>query len=76
MLATFHSWSYFYRNGIFLLYLWSLLHNLATCVPRIRAKASHLVLRFMYIFDHDMLADGKSCIVFVSHYSWTEILTH
>jgi hypothetical protein len=38
--------------------------------------APYVVLRFMYIFNHAMLADQKSCIVFASRYTWTVILIH
>jgi len=45
--------------------------NLATCMSCTLATFSHLVVRFLYNFK-----PPKSCIVFVSHCTWAEVLIH
>jgi hypothetical protein len=74
--ATCHGWPYYYGTGTFPWYCtWPLLYTLATCLSQIMAKGTHFLLCFLYIFNHPMLANLRSCIVVVSYCTYTEIPT-
>ena len=61
--ATCHSWPCFYRTGKFLRHYWALVHNLVTCFSWILATASHLVLWFLYKFNHHILGNLQCFII-------------